>query len=132
MSRRSNFEELLNLVQQCKDESDFDYNYDDLIDFIHSEVATLDVRAAKARDKNAARADDLTERVREALTEDYSTIDDVVDALNDPDITRGKVKYRLNKMAEMGEICKATVVVDADENGRNVRTAIAYCLREKE
>lgn len=132
MSRRTNLEELMSLVKRCETSSRLNYNYKELKDFISNELTTLDTRAAKARAHTASKGDDLTERVREVLVEDYATIDDIVEALNDPEATRGRVQYRLNKLAETGEICKATVIVSTDDNGKNARTAIAYCLRERE
>ena len=98
--------------------------------FCDKEIASLDAKAAKAKERAAAKkaeADVLMGQVQEALTDEYQTIADIaatVAAVN-PDSTVSKVTYRLGKLVEAGVAEKTQVTIPATE-GTKARKVQAY------
>jgi hypothetical protein len=98
----------------------------DIVAFCDKEIETLANRAAKAKERAAAKkaeADVLYDTVRDALTDEYQTIADIAAALaeNDPEITASKITYRLTKLCEAGEAEKTQMAVPtADGKKRKV------------
>ena len=88
---------------------------DELKAFAENEIAQLDKKLEKARERAAAKkaeADVLMDRVKEVLTDEYQTIADIMVVLNDEDVTAGKVTARLTKLVKAGEAEKTDVKVD--------------------
>ena len=88
---------------------------DELKAFAENEIAQLDKKLEKARERAAAKkaeADVLMDRVKEVLTDEYQTIADIMVALNDEDVTAGKVTARLTKLVKASEAEKTDVKVD--------------------
>ena len=84
--------------------------------FCDKEIASLDAKAAKAKERAAAKkaeADVLMDQVRDALTGEFQTIADIAEAVLEvnPDSTVSKVTYRLTKLVEAGEAEKTDVTV---------------------
>ena len=115
-TKKDNFNAIITALNGALDFGyDPDFDVDALIEFCEKEIATLDKRSAKAKETAAAKkaeADALTEAIAAVLPADFTTIDDVVALMNDPEVTRGKVQYRLTQLvksgvAEKGELSAA-------------------------
>ena len=105
----------------------------DLIEFCQAEIAKLDKKAEKAKAASAAKkseVDALRETVQQVLadwpTDDYVTIDEIVAAINDPEVTRQKVANRLGKLREDGLV--ESEDKKAPTEGNKSRTVKAYRL----
>ena len=84
--------------------------------FCDKEIASLDSKAAKAKERAAAKkaeADILMDQVRDALTGEFQTIADIAAAVAEvnADATVSKVTYRLTKLVEAGDAEKTDVTV---------------------
>ena len=84
--------------------------------FCDKEIASLDSKAAKAKERAAAKkaeADALMDQVRDALTGEFQTIADIAAAVAEvnADATVSKVTYRLTKLVEAGDAEKTDVTV---------------------
>ena len=102
--------------------------------FCDKEIASLDAKAAKAKERAAAKkaeADVLMGQVEAALTDEYQTIADVtvaVSAVNE-DATTSKVQYRLGKLVETGAAIKEQITIPATETTK-ARKVMAYKLAD--
>ena len=84
--------------------------------FCDKEIASLDAKAAKAKERAAAKkaeADVLMDQVRDTLTGEFQTIADIAAAVAEvnADATVSKVTYRLTKLVEAGDAEKTDVTV---------------------
>ncbi len=100
--------------------------------FCDKEIASLDSKAAKAKERAAAKkaeADILMDQVRDALTDEYAVIADIAAAVADvnPDATVSKTTYRLSKLVESGVAEKTQVTIPATETTK-ARKVQAYRL----
>ena len=98
--------------------------------FCDKEIAALDAKAAKAKERAAAKkaeADVLMGQVEDALTDEYQVIADIAAAVAsvNPDATVSKVQYRLNKLVEASVAEKTQVTMPATE-GSKARKVMAY------
>lgn len=101
-----------------------------VIEFCEKEMASLDSKAAKAKERAAAKkaeADGLTDLVAAALTDEFQVIADIAAAVaeSDVDATVSKVTYRLGKLVEAGKAEKTQVTIPATE-GSKARKVQAY------
>ena len=83
--------------------------------FAENEIEQLNKKALKAKERATAKraeADELTDKVKAVLTEEYKTIAEIVIELDDEEITAGKVTSRLTKLVNAGEAEKTDVKVD--------------------
>lgn len=83
--------------------------------FAENEIEQLNKKALKAKKRAAAKraeADELTDKVKAVLTEEYKTITEIVVELDDEEVTAGKVTSRLTKLVNAGEAEKTDVKVD--------------------
>lgn len=83
--------------------------------FAENEIEQLNKKALKAKERAAAKraeADELTDKVKAVLTEEYKTIAEIVIELDDEEVTAGKVTSRLTKLVNAGEAEKTDVKVD--------------------
>ena len=84
--------------------------------FCDKEIASLDSKAAKAKERAAAKkaeADVPMDQVRDALTGEFATIADIAAAVAEvnADATVSKVTYRLTKLVVAGDAEKTDVTV---------------------
>lgn len=98
--------------------------------FCDKEIAALDAKAAKAKERAAAKkaeADVLMGQVEDALTDEYQVIADIAATVAgvNPDATVSKVTYRLGKLVEAGVAEKAQVTIPATETSK-ARKVQAY------
>ena len=112
---------------------DFNENITDeaVAEFCENEIDLLDKKAAKAKERAAAKAaegDILTALVRAALTTDeFKSIADVTAmvAEEEPDVTAAKVSYRLSSLVKAGEAEKSEITIPATETSKK-RTVNGY------
>lgn len=88
--------------------------------FCDKEIAALDAKAAKAKERAAAKkaeADVLMDQVRDTLTDEFQTIADIAAAVAEvnADATVSKVTYRLTKLVEAGDAEKTDVSIPGGE-----------------
>lgn len=105
-----------------------------IAEFCEKEIASLDKKAAKAKETAAAKkvaGDALRDAVEAVLTEDYEIIADIAAKVEDPDATVAKVTYRLNKLVEVGIAEKTELVIEGGE-GQKKRKVQGYRLKSAE
>lgn len=103
----------------------------DVIAFCDKEIAAIDNKAVKAKEraaKKAAEGDVLMDAVYAALTDEAQIADAILAAIDVAEATVGKVQYRANKLVTEGKAEKAEVAV-ADANGK-VTKRVGYKLAE--
>ena len=91
--------------------------------FCDKEIASLDAKAAKAKERAAAKkaeADALMGQVEDALTGEFQTIADIAAAVSavNADATVSRVTYRLTKLVEAGIAEKTDVSVPGVDGGK--------------
>ena len=91
--------------------------------FCDKEIASLDAKAAKAKERSAAKkaeADALMGQVEDALTGEFQTIADIAAAVSavNADATVSRVTYRLTKLVEAGIAEKTDVSVPGVDGGK--------------
>ena len=106
-----------------------------VIAFCDKEIASLDTKAAKAKERAAAKkaeADVLMGQVQDALTDEYQVIADIAAAVAEvnPDATVSKVQYRLSKLVENQIAEKSQVTLEKTETSK-ARKVMAYRLSER-
>lgn len=92
--------------------------------FCDKEIASLDSKAAKAKERAAAKkaeADVLMDQVRDALTGEFQTIADIAATVAEvnPDATVSKVTYRLTKLVENQVAEKTDISVPGVDGGKS-------------
>lgn len=110
MTKRDCFNALYDMVVNANVE-----NGDTLMEFIEKELAQLDKRrdaAAKRAEKKKEASDALTEEIYGLLTDTPMTIDEIVLALDNEDVTTNKVAARLGKLIKADRVIKEAVRVD--------------------
>ena len=117
-TKREYFEELKTIVA----------NDADLVAFIDAEIARIDNRNEKAKEKRAEKAaeGDALQAAVEAFIVDNDgpiTAQEIADGLEGEDITKAKVTYRATQLIKAGKIFKVTVKT---EDGRK---AVAYTAK---
>ena len=103
------------------------------VEFCQDQIADLDKKAAKAKERAAAKkaeGDELTDLVHSVLTDEYQTIADitVVVAETVPDVSASKITARLTKLFNAGVIEKEQISVE-DSEGKK-RKCMAYRLAD--
>ena len=88
---------------------------EDLKTFAENEIALLDKKSVKAKERAAAKkaeADELMDKIKAVLTGEYQTTADLVIAIDDGEATAGKVQARLKKLVDIGVVEKTDMKVD--------------------
>lgn len=103
---------------------------DDVLDFIDRQVALLDKRAAASKERAAkkrAASDELTELIYTMIFEadDYITADEIVEKIDDEEVTKNKVTARVSKLVKAGRVVKEQVKL---EDGKK---RMAYRIAEE-
>lgn len=87
----------------------------DIVAFCDKEIALIDSKAAKAKERATAKKDDVDElydAVVAALSDEPITIADMTAKFDDDTISRSKIQYRLVKAVKNGAATKVDVTVD--------------------
>lgn len=106
VTKKDRFNELLAIEAVATNEA--------LVEFINKEIAAIDAKAAKAKERAAekkADGDALRETVFGVLTTDAQPIDDIVAAIADEDVTKAKVTARLTQLVKAEKAVKEEVKV---------------------
>lgn len=80
-------------------------NKDELVEFIEKQITLLDNKAAKAKERAAekrAEGDELRALVEATLTDEYQTIADIIEQIDNEDVTKAKVTARLTQLVKDG------------------------------
>ena len=101
------------------------------IEFLQGEIDLLDNRAAKEKERRAAKkaeGDDLRDAVKNTIGADPITAGEIAEALAEdfPEVTKAKVTYRATQLAKDGIIYKVQLKT---EDGKKV---VAYTTEEPE
>ena len=102
-----------------------------LVAYCEKELASLEHKAEKAKERAAAKreaGDELQNLVASVLTPDFASRDDITARVQetDPEATVGKVGYRLTALVKVGIAQKAEAMV-ADAEGKNKKVTV-YAL----
>ena len=99
----------------------------EVVAFCNKEIAALDARAVKAKEraaKKAAKSDELTEAIAAVLGEEAMTLAQIVEALGREDVTAAKVTPRAKKLVDAGRAEK-TEVAKTEGRGKLVAYKLA-------
>lgn len=113
--------EMYAAIKETFETGECKFDADVVIAFCEKEMAALDAKAAKAKERAAAKkaeADVLYDQVKDALKADeFQTIADIaaVVAEVNADATVSKVTYRLTKLVEAGVAEKTDITIPASE-----------------
>ena len=124
LTKRSVYEALLKMVET----GNLEITEDELKTFCENEIALLDKKAEKAKERAAtkrAEGDALTDAVRNALTSEFEPIADIAARIEGEDVTVAKVQYRLGQLVKAGEAEKEQITVPGSE-GQKSRKIMAY------
>ena len=89
----------------------------DFAAFATKEIEQLDKKAAKAKERAAAKradGDALTEAVLAVLTNEFQTAADIAAQIEDEDTTVAKISYRLGALVKDGRVIKEDIKVDRE------------------
>lgn len=82
---------------------------EDIKDYIDKTIAQLENKAIKAAEKAQERkeaGDELRARIYAVLDDSPKTVVDIVEALNDEDVTSAKVVSRLAQLVKLGQVSR--------------------------
>ena len=136
ITKREMFEALINLATTGKFEYEaadgvVDVSETALKEFAENEIALLDKKAIKAKERAAtqrAEGDELTGAVRAAMsTEEFEPIADIAARIEGEDVTVAKVTYRLTQLVKNGEAEKTELTIPGAE-GQKARKVQGYKL----
>lgn len=105
MTKREYFEMLKGIVEGTDNE-----NKGELIYFIDAQIASIDNKAEKAKERAEAKraeGDALREAVKSVLTTEYQDADTITSQVEGEEITKAKVIARLTQLVKLGEATKA-------------------------
>ena len=134
MTKRNMFEALINyansgVMAYAADEGDVVVTAEALAAFAENEIALLDKKAIKAKERAAtkrAEGDELTDAVRAAMSaEEFEPIADIAARIEGEDVTVAKVQYRLTQLVKNGEAKKEQITIPGGE-GQKARKIMAY------
>lgn len=120
ITKREYFEMLKEIVNESNNE-----NKGELIYFIESQIASIETKAAKAKERAAAKkaeGDALRETVKSVLTNEFQDAETITALVDEEDVTKNKVIARLTQLVNLGEVEKTDI---KNESGK---TRKAYKL----
>ena len=137
MTKRNVYEALINYANggamaYAGDEGDVVVSTEALAAFAENEIALLDKKAVKAKERAAqkrAEGDELTDAVRASLTGEFEPIAEIAARIEGEDVTVAKVSYRLTQLVKNGEAVKEQITVPGGE-GQKTRKIMAYKLAD--
>lgn len=136
ITKRNMYEALVNFAREGSltfevEEGVVTVSAEELEAFAENEIALLDKKASKAKERAAtkkAEGDELTVAVRAAMSSEvFESIADITNRIEGEDITVGKVQYRLNQLVKNGEAEKQQIEVAGGE-GQKKRRIQGYKL----
>ena len=127
VTKRERYESIKALVEAVGAVEGIDT--DGIVAFCDKEIATLDTRAEKAKERAAekrAEGDELQAAVLAALTDKLASRQEITDRIEGEDVTLAKVGYRLTALVKQGLAVKEEIPVTG-EDGKSKKVA-AYRL----
>ena len=91
------------------------YDAKDVQEFLEKQVAQIDAKAAKAKERAAkakAEGDELTKAVEAVITAEFQTANAITKQIDFDDVTKSKVVARLTKLVAAGKVVKEQRKVD--------------------
>lgn len=88
---------------------------EDYIAFIDKQIEMLDKKKEASKARRAAKtaeSDALTDQIYSLLTDEAQTVEEILVALDEEDLTRAKVVSRLGKLVRAGQATKEPIKVD--------------------
>lgn len=123
--------EMFEAIAQAMETGEIKFAPEVVIDFCNKEIEALDKKAAKAKERAAAKkaeADTLMDAVVAVLNDtDFQTIADIAGKIEDEDATTSKITYRLTTLVKNGQAEKSEVSVPG-KDGAKARKVMAYRL----
>ena len=123
--------EMFEAIIEAAKGAEFKFTAEDVITFAENEIALLDKKAVKAKERAAtkrAEGDELTGAVRAAMsTEDFEPIAEIAARIEGEDVTVAKVTYRLTQLVKNGEAEKQELTIAGGE-GQKARKVQGYKL----
>ena len=127
ITKREMFEALVEAAKGAE----FKFTAEELISFAENEIALLDKKAVKAKERAAtkrAEGDELTDAVRAVMsTENFEPIAEIAARIEGEDVTVAKVTYRLTQLVKNGEAEKTELTIPGAE-GQKARKVQGYKL----
>ena len=80
-------------------------NKEDLVEFIDAQVALIETKAMKAKEKRAeknAEGDELRNAVQSVLTSEFQSADSILGQIEGEDLTKAKIIARLTQLVKAG------------------------------
>lgn len=117
--------EMYAAIKETFETGECKFDADVVIAFCEKEMAALDAKAAKAKERAAAKkaeADVLYDQVKDALNaEEFQTIADIAAAVAEvnADATVSKITYRLTKLVEANVAEKTDVTIPGVDGGKS-------------
>lgn len=99
---------------------------EELIAFVDNQVAMIEKKAEKAKEKAAekrAAGDELKELVKSLLTNEYQTINDLLEQIDGVDVTKAKVQARATALVKDGYAEKTDVEIEKGKTAKGYRIA---------
>lgn len=136
MTKRNFYEALVNFANggefyYSADGTEVVVDNEAIIAFAENEIALLDKKATKAKERAASKkadSDELTEAVRAALsTEEFEPIAEIATRIEGEDVTVAKITYRLTQLVKAGVAEKTEITIDGGE-GQKKRKVQGYKL----
>lgn len=127
VTKRERYESIKALVEAVGAVEGIDT--DGIVAFCDKEIATLDTRAEKAKERAAekrAEGDELQAAVLAAMTDELASRQEITDRIEGEDVTLAKVGYRLTALVKQGLAVKEEIAVTG-EDGKSKKVA-AYRL----
>lgn len=112
LTKRDYFVEIKEILENA--------NETDLAEVMAHEVELLDNKSAKNKERAAQRkieGDELRDTISNILVDEPQTIDEIVEQIDDEEITKAKVVARLTQLVNLGEAIKEQVKT---EDGKKV------------
>ena len=135
LTKRSVYEALINYATTGVMSYDGnEITAEDLAAFAENEIALLDKKAEKAKERAAtkrAEGDALTDAVRGALTGEFESIADIAARIEGDDVTVSKITYRLGQLVKNGEAEKDQLTIPATETTK-ARKIMGYRIASAE
>ena len=124
ITKREMYEAIIEMVNG----GEMKYDATEFVAFCENEIALLDKKAVKAKERAAvkrAEGDELTAAVEAALGDEFEVIADITARVEGEDVTVAKVTYRLGQLVKAGKAEKTEMTI-AGKDGQKARKVVAY------
>ena len=124
ITKREMYEAIIEMVNG----GEMKYDATEFVAFCENEIALLDKKAVKAKERAAvkrAEGDELTAAVEAVLSDEFEVIADIATRVEGEDVTVAKVTYRLGQLVKAGKAEKTEMTL-AGKEGQKARKVVAY------